>query len=185
MDSIFCTSHVHHVQTLNYYYGILQGYANYTFEREGVRIIFSTLWTKISPEMSFFIKNGLYDYRVIRDGSQFFSVDRCNELFEENFNYIKTEVKHNDEKQNIVVSHHVPTFKNYPEEYAESKINEAFATNLDSFIESANIHSWVYGHHHRNVPEFEIGNTKMLTNQLGYVRAGEHEGFKRDAIIEI
>ena len=32
----------------------------------------------------------------------------------------------------------------------------------------------LYGHHHQNIPEFTIGKTKMLTNQLGYVGYGEH-----------
>lgn len=158
---------------------------NYTLEREGVRIIFSTLWTKISPEMSFFIKKGLYDYKVIGDGNQFFSVDRCNELFKENLNYIKTAVSSDDQKQNIVVTHHVPTYHNYPQEYLNSNISEAFATDLDDFIESTKIQSWIYGHHHRNISEFKLGETNMLTNQLGYVKYGENKGFRWDAIIEI
>jgi predicted phosphohydrolase len=158
---------------------------NYTLEREGVKIIFSTLWTKISQEMSFFIKKGLYDYKVIRDGNQFFSVDRCNELFEENLNYIKSAVSSDDEKQNIVVTHHVPTYINYPQEYLNSNISEAFATDLNDFIESAKIHSWIYGHHHRNVPDFKVGGSNMLTNQLGYVKYGENRRFRWDALVEI
>lgn len=158
---------------------------NYTFECEDVQIIFSTLWSNISPEMSFFVKKGLNDYRIIRDGRMLFSVDRSNQLFEENIEYIRNTVKHSDSKRNIVVTHHVPTFQNYPEEYLDSNINEAFATDLDDFIASSNIHSWIFGHHHRNVSAFKIGDTSMLTNQLGYVKYGENVGFRRNAVIEL
>lgn len=157
---------------------------NHTIEREDLRIIFSTLWTSISPEMSFFVKKGLNDYRIIRDGHLTFTVDRCNKLFEENLSYIRKAVEIDDQKKNIVVTHHVPTFQNYPQEYLNSNINEAFATDLDDFIESANIHSWIFGHHHRNIPPFKIGGTNLLTNQLGYVQAAEHTGFRVDAVIE-
>lgn len=64
-----------------------------------------------------------------------------------------------------------------------SDINEAFVTNLDDFIQSANINTWIYGHHHRYIPEFEINGTRLLTNQLGYVKYAENKGFKIDAII--
>jgi hypothetical protein len=36
---------------------------------------------------------------------------------------------------------------------------------------------WIYGHTHFNTPEFKIGNTGILTNQLGYVSHSEHLAF--------
>jgi len=156
---------------------------NYTVDKEETKVIFSTLWTRISPEKSFSISTGLNDYRLIRDNNSLFSVDRCNELFDENLNYIEKAIEGSTQKNNIVVTHHVPTFQNYPKEYLNSDVNEAFATNLDDFIQSANVNTWIYGHHHRNIPEFEINGTRLLTNQLGYVKYAENKGFKIDAII--
>ncbi|MEM9885795.1 MAG: hypothetical protein AAF849_07880 [Bacteroidota bacterium] len=43
---------------------------------------------------------------------------------------------------------------------------------------------WIYGHSHGNRKAFEIGETKLLTNQLGYVEMGEHFLFNRKAVIE-
>jgi len=40
-------------------------------------------------------------------------------------------------------------------------------------------------HSHRNMPDFKIGGTQLLTNQLGYIGFGEHGSFRRDAIFEI
>jgi len=182
-----------------YYYGTLDGRIsgfkeeimknvylvnNYTFEHPNLRIILSTLWTKISPDKALFVQNGLNDYRIISDGNSVFTVDRCNELFEENISYIHDAIK-NDDKHNIIVTHHVPTYRHYPAEYLNSNINEAFAVDLDNFIETSNIHSWVFGHHHRNILPFKIGDTNMLTNQLGYLKYGENKGFRNDAMFEV
>lgn len=158
---------------------------NSIVEKEDFQLIFSTLWSRVSPEKAPYIQKGLYDYKVIREGDVAFSVDRCNQLFEENLRYLTMATENSNQKRNIVVTHHVPTYQNYPQEYLKSNLNEAFATDLDEFIVTANIHSWIFGHHHRNVPEFKVGSTRMLTNQVGYVKYAENKGFRRDAIVEL
>ena len=79
--------------------------------------------------------------------------------------------------KNVIVTHHVPTFRNYPEKYKDSFINEAFAVELLDFIRTFAPDYWIYGHTHGNTPNFEIGNTKLRTNQLGYVKYEEQEDF--------
>jgi hypothetical protein len=51
-------------------------------------------------------------------------------------------------------------------------------------IKPSRIAYWVYGHHHTNTPEFAIGNTHLITNQLGYVMRNEQHLFKTDKVIE-
>jgi hypothetical protein len=63
---------------------------------------------------------------------------------------------------------------NYPEQFKGSTINEAFAIELFDFIESYQPNYWIYGHSHQNVNDYSIGNTQMLTNQLGYIQRNEH-----------
>jgi hypothetical protein len=75
------------------------------------------------------------------------------------------------------VSHHVPTFFNYPQKYSDSKINTAFASEQGALIESSKIDHWIFGHHHSNIPDFSIGKTMLHTNQLGYVKYGENQGY--------
>mgnify|MGYP003614518339 FL=1 len=87
--------------------------------------------------------------------------------------------------RNVIVTHHVPTMLNYPPQYKGSTIKQAFATELSEFIEKSEIDYWVFGHHHYKSDIFEIGNTKLLTNQLGYVRSKEHVGYSNNAIFEI
>ena len=147
------------------------------------RLIFSTLWTSISNEKAWHVQNGLNDYRIIKDDGKLFTTSRSTKLFEENFDFIKTAVANNESEKCIVITHHVPTFQYYPEEYRNSVINEAFAVDLDHFIEESGVDYWIYGHHHRNVPAFKIGNTELLTNQMGYVSQYEHVDFKLEQLI--
>ncbi len=72
-------------------------------------------------------------------------------------------------RKKVVITHHLPSPLCNAEEHNNSKINEAFCVDLTDFIEQSKVDYWVYGHNHRNKPAFKIGQTTMLTNQLGYV----------------
>jgi hypothetical protein len=74
---------------------------------------------------------------------------------------------------------------NYPQVYKNSPLTEAFAVELASLIRDSGAECWIYGHHHVNTPAFNIGVTRMMTNQLGYVRLREHRLFRRDAVVEV
>lgn len=159
---------------------------NNTWVHHGnTRLIFSTLWTPISKEKAWHVQNGLNDYRVIKDDGSLLTTSRSTNLFEENIEFIKSAAANNEQDKCIVVTHHVPTFQHYPKEYRNSVINEAFAVDLDHYIEESGIDYWIYGHHHRNVPVFKIGTTELLTNQLGYVSHNEHTDFNTSHLIEL
>ena len=85
----------------------------------------------------------------------------------------------------MIVTHHVPTMLNYPPQYKGSVMNQAFATELCEFIKENEINYWLYGHHHFNNEDFLIGRSKLITDQLGYVRYGENLDYKRDFVLEI
>lgn len=106
-------------------------------------------------------------------------------LHRESVEFIQKALAVKSDNKAIVVTHHAPTFVNYPEKYINSKINEAFATNLTELIEDNSIDYWIYGHHHSNVNDFQIGNTKLVTNQLGYVKYNENIGFNSKAYIKV
>jgi len=158
---------------------------NITITKDNTRFIFSTLWSKINPDKQWYIEKDVSDFQFIRYKGYRFSIDRFNELHEDCLRFITSELHRNNTGKTIVATHHVPTFFNYPEQYKGSDLNEAFAVELFDLIEANGPHYWIYGHHHNNAPEFKIGNTAMLTNQLGYVKYNEQQGFKTNAIIEI
>jgi CBS domain containing-hemolysin-like protein len=96
----------------------------------------------------------------IEDNTFRFSANAYNQLHNDSLNLVRTETENNSEEKLAVFTHHCPTFLNYPEQYKGDILNEAFATELYDLIETSNISSWVYGHHHTNTPAFTIGNTK-------------------------
>lgn len=87
--------------------------------------------------------------------------------------------------ETVVVSHHVPTLMNYPRIYKNSPLTEAFAVELFDLIADSAVDCWIYGHHHINTPEFRVGKTRMLTNQLGYVHRYEYKSFEREKMVEV
>ena len=156
---------------------------NTSVQNENVRFIFSTLWSKIRPAYQWQIEHGVSDFRVIKFNGFRFSSVQFNQLHDESLMFIKKELQNKTEGKTVVVTHHLPTYMNYPEKYIGSVLNDAFAVELCDLIESKGPDFWIYGHTHQNVPAFEIGTTKLLTNQLGYVRCNEHASFRNDVLI--
>jgi predicted phosphohydrolase len=158
---------------------------NQTIQTDKARLIFSTLWSDISPEASFFIQRRMADFSAINFNGKPFTPNDYNTLHSQGRKYIEGELVKDVTTATMVITHHVPTFLQYPAKYKRDMLNEAFATELHSMIEQSSIDYWLYGHHHFNTPLFTIGKTKLITNQLGYIKFGENIGFKNDAVIEI
>jgi len=156
---------------------------NTVVEDEKVRLIFSTLWSKISPGNEWHIERGVNDFHLIKYKGHRLSSVEFNQLHAESFTFLKTKLEKKADIPTVVVTHHVPTLMNYPEQYKNSAINEAFAVELFDLIEPSGAEAWIYGHSHCNTPDFLIGNTRILTNQLGYVKNNEHQTFISDKFI--
>jgi predicted MPP superfamily phosphohydrolase len=153
---------------------------NISIQHNDVRFIFSTLWSKISPANQWQIERSINDFHVIKFNGHFFSAANFNQLHSDSRDFIEKELNRNDTGKTVVITHHVPTFLNFPSQYKGSILNEAFVVELFPLIESSHINYWIYGHHHHNTPDFNIGNTVLLTNQMGYVRNNENQQFSLD-----
>ena len=158
---------------------------NIVLELEKLTLICATLWSNISPDNYLSMQNRMADFSVIRNGAQVFTPNDFNALHLDCCHFLQKALQQKHDGTTIVVTHHVPTFLHYPAKYKKDKLNEAFATELSGLIESSTVDYWLYGHHHVNVPEFSIGKTKLLTNQLGYIKYKENIGFKNNATIKI
>lgn len=151
---------------------------------EDVKLVFSTLWTQISPYYSSLVRNGLSDFKAIKNHKRPFTVNDYNFLHNTALSYLKTELD-NINGKTVVVTHHCPTYQCINPIYKGKALNEAFHVELFDLIESFGPDYWIYGHNHYNVPDFEIGKTKLITNQCGYVQSGEHKNFNINKFIEI
>lgn len=152
---------------------------------EGVRYIFSTMWTHIRPAYQWDISMGMNDFKLIRDGQYPLSVDQYNQLHHDSLDFIRAQLHTPFDGATVVMTHHVPTYLHYPEKYRGDKLNEGFAIELYDLIHDTGPDFWIYGHHHCHVEPFTIGNTQLITNQMGYVRQEEHRDFSYKSILTI
>jgi predicted phosphohydrolase len=158
---------------------------NQVIQYKEVNFICSTLWSKINVPNALDIQRSVSDFFAINWQGKKFTTRQFNELHQSCFSFLKKAFVEHNGLNNIVVTHHVPTMMHYPAQYLNSPINEAFAVELFDFIDTCNAACWIYGHHHRNIPAFKIGNTIMLTNQLGYLSQNEHHSFNTAAVINV
>jgi Icc-related predicted phosphoesterase len=86
-------------------------------------------------------------------------------------------------EKTIVVTHHVPTLMNFPMEF-KGDVFSAYATELSEMIEELKPNAWIYGHSHHSKPKFQIGETILLNNALGYVRS-EKTKYKNGRLIQL
>lgn len=158
---------------------------NISVKHRDVNILFSTLWSQISVASQWQIERSLNDFHQIKYNDLRFTTEHYNTLHQESLDFIKQSVKNLNAEKLVVFSHHCPTFFHYPPKYKGDILNEAFASELYDFIESSNIAYWGYGHHHYNTPDFFIGNTRLVTNQLGYVEHRENSLFSTGRYIDM
>ncbi|MEO1051761.1 MAG: metallophosphoesterase [Bacteroidota bacterium] len=155
---------------------------NHTVEIEDISFIFSTMWSEIRNHITE-ITRGMVDFHRIQFGEEQFNVDHFNHLHQVACDYLSSEVKKKGKK--VVITHHLPSNACNAEEFKGSALNDAFCVEKTDFILDHEIDFWIYGHSHRNLPDFDLGGTKMITNQFGYVNWNEHLYFDRQKIVEV
>lgn len=155
---------------------------NKSVQIEDVNLIFSTLWSKIENNANE-IKIGMNDFKLIKFKEKQFTVNDYNTIHDKAFNFLSKEIKTDGNK--VVITHHLPSEECNVNEFKGSLLNEAFCVDKTDFILNSDIDYWIYGHSHRNITDFKIGNTKMVTNQLGYIGWNEHQLFNYEKVIEI
>ena len=159
-------------------------YYNNVVRIDDVDIVVSTLWSHIDRENAFMTERCVSDFRRIMYNDNILDWQGFNQEHDRCLKFIKEAVRHSDASKKVVVTHHVPSCQLMSPEFEGSPINGAFTVELSDYIEDSEIDYWIYGHSHRNINKM-IGQTKCLSNQLGYVFQGEHKKFKPDCYIEV
>ena len=151
---------------------------------ENIDFIISTLWAKIRLEDAYLTEHYVSDFRRILYNDEPLTWDNFNREHDKCLNFIQNEVAKSTAEHIVVVTHHVPSFQLASTDFTGSKINGAFTVELEEYIKHSPIEYWIYGHSHRNIDKI-IGNTKCVTNQLGYVSHNEHLSFDLGKIIDL
>jgi len=151
---------------------------------EGIRFLFSTLWSEISLRNEKIIEQNVSDFINISNKNGKFKVADYNQLHRQSLNFIQESLK-TKTQNTVVVSHHLPSALCNANLHKYSSVNEAYCVDLSNFIETCGAKFWVYGHSHFNQKPVYIGNTILLTNQLGYVQHEQLNGFKHNAYFSV
>ena len=149
-----------------------------------IELIFSTLWSHLSPQITEIVDKRVQDFSQIQWNGSRMTPPIYNQLHANALDFLGIALASNCPRK-MVISHHLPSFMNYPKKHQNDPINACFASNLDDFILKTAPNAWIYGHHHVNIPPFLIGKTRLYTNQLGYVKFKEGACFDRGATITL
>jgi len=160
----------------------------------GVRILGTTLWSKVPPESVRFVASSLNDYRRIttdngsnNNGTRNISVTDTNSWFQTEVEWLAAEI----EKANVlgetvvVLTHHAPISDSCDPQHYSSPINSAFCTPLE-FLLGAPVALWAYGHTHW-VSDVIRNGTRVMTNACGYPATHEVKNFhwNPELVVEI
>ena len=149
-----------------------------------IDLIFSTLWSHIPLELTEIVTKRVQDFKkILWKGGQMIP-QVYNQLHQNALEFLEPALESKTARK-MVISHHVPSFMNYPKKHQNDPINACFASNLDDFIQKIAPNAWIFGHHHSNISPFLIGKTTLHTNQFGYVKFKEGADFDRNATITI
>lgn len=157
---------------------------NIELEFGNIHFVFSTLWSEISSSNEKTIEQSVSDFDCISINDKKIRAADINKLHSDSLAFIKQSLIYPPIKS-VVVTHHVPSALCNSSTHNLSPINEAFCVELTDYIQTCNANFWIYGHSHFNRNPLYIGNTILLTNQLGYVHCNEHDGFRHNAYFSL
>jgi len=163
---------------------------NDPFEMDGVRFLGCTLWTDFGlfgdPGLAGYeATTKMTDYRKIRVSPDFRKLRSFDTaaLHARSRHWLQQALEKKDGYQKIVITHHAPSLRSLPESYQADRLSAAYASNLEGFIESADIALWIHGHTHHS-QDYTIGNTRILCNPRGYPMEVNPQ-FRADFTVEI
>lgn len=141
---------------------------------DGTRFIGGTLWTSLrnnNPMVILKATESMNDFKAIkmRDGDG----RRCltaTDWYHEHcltWDYIQDRVQEPFDGPTVVVTHHAPSFESIDPKFLNSQLNDAYATELSTFILYNEIDLWLHGHIHAS-SDYMIGDTRVVCNPRGY-----------------
>ncbi len=84
----------------------------------------------------------------------------------------------------IVVSHHAPSVRSLPSEFAHDSLSPAYASRLDELVAHSNVALWIHGHVH-HPSDYSIGGTRVICNPRGYGPNDLVRGFDPSMVVEL
>lgn len=158
---------------------------------DDVTFIGGTLWTNCNkgcPTTMYELSTIMNDYKVVRVETAGYRRLKPADTAARHAKYLKSfdqEYTNHPENKIVVVSHHAPSTLSIAPAYQDDHyVNGGYVSDLSEFIlDRPRIKYWIHGHVH-NVFNYQIGDTRILTNPRGY-HGYENTGWDPLRIIEI
>lgn len=140
---------------------------------KGIPFIGAGLFFKQTPD-SILLKNVFGDFKFINN--------YAGTVYKENSKSVAFFNK-NIQRGDIVVTHHLPSFKSVDRRYTNDRLNAFFVCDMERTIIDKQPAYWIHGHTHTNF-DYMIGETRILANPLGYPTEFDN-GFVEKMVLEI
>jgi predicted phosphohydrolase len=83
----------------------------------------------------------------------------------------------------VVITHHAPSLRSVNPPYREHPATPAYASDLEYLLDGRAA-MWIHGHTHVCL-DYEMGGTRVLSNQRGYADVDEVDGFDPEFVVEL
>lgn len=146
-----------------------------SFRIGGVRVLGTTLWSRVDPANFAEVRRDLSDYKMIKKrdpevGSTKIGPDDTNQWFETELAWLRAELAAEPDVPTIVLTHHAPSFYcNEPDFDVNDPISQCFCSNLDELFADP-IVIWCFGHTHFPM-DVRWGTTRVCSNPAGYPKS--------------
>jgi Icc-related predicted phosphoesterase len=152
-----------------------------------IRFIASTLWSHIPSDQKSMYYEIMNDYRNIQkkswgDGVPI-TIEDTNRYHKLSVEFIESELNKPFQGKTVLLTHHLP-YPGIAKDRIEPAIPCFYGSDLSRLMENYNIALWVFGHIHSSL-DGSKGNTRLISNPLGYMSENQKNSFKRDLVIEI
>ena len=151
-----------------------------------VKFIGCTLWSdfsydtggniSIQEDNAYIAQANVSDFYEIKFGKndKRFSAMKCINLYNQSNHFLKEELSKGFPGKVIVVTHFGIDKKCSNSKHFDSHIQPYFISNVSEILNNYKIDYWIHGHtHFSNL--FSIGNTKVISNQIGYPSENEKD----------
>lgn len=125
---------------------------------DGQRFLGGTLWFKPQPDDILFRKR-YSDFDYIDKFSDWVGKENSKYYF-----YLSQEVG----KDDIVVTHHLPSSLSIWGKFKGSLLNRFFVTEMSDLMMDKSPKLWIHGHSHGSC-DYTIGDSRVVSNPMGYL----------------
>ena len=87
------------------------------------------------------------------------------------------------QEDDIVITHHLPSFRSVAPAYLTDRGNIFFVSPMDELIERKRPRLWIHGHTHFPMDYYMPGGTRVICNPRGYLN--ELNGFDPNKTVEV